>query len=194
MFFVQARKNDNTFNLGQTFARDYPTSISNLESLHKTYFVSDGSIQRGNILGSNLDGPIPTSMPNILIPPIAGSTTARFHTKTRSESLRENLKSTVDRLTHRETGDRNERQKEALSFMRGVMDECTHLANFSNPVDTSLVIIIAARLDAYIPRTSVLSLAELWPGSEVRYIDNGHISAFLFKQGVFRYHSHLIHF
>ena len=77
-------------------------------------------------------------------------------------------------------------QHEALHFMRGVMDECTHLGNFSKPVDTGLVIIIAARSDAYIPRDSVLSLEKLWPGAEVRYIDSGHITAFLFKQNIFR--------
>ena len=77
-------------------------------------------------------------------------------------------------------------QKEALSFMRGVMDECTHLGNFSVPIDTSLVIIVAAKQDAYIPRDNVLSLKKLWPGSEVRYIDSGHIGAFLFNQAHFR--------
>lgn len=36
---------------------------------------------------------------------------------------------------------------EALQFMRGVMDECTHLGNFSIPVDPSLIIIVAAKND-----------------------------------------------
>ncbi|KAK8732323.1 hypothetical protein OTU49_007021 [Cherax quadricarinatus] len=36
---------------------------------------------------------------------------------------------------------------EAVQFMRGVMDECTHLGNFSVPVDPSLVIIVAAEND-----------------------------------------------
>ena len=74
----------------------------------------------------------------------------------------------------------------ALHFMRGVMDECTHLGNYSMPVDTSLIIIVAGKSDAYIPRDNVLSLQELWPGSELRLIDSGHISAFLFNQDVFR--------
>lgn len=34
----------------------------------------------------------------------------------------------------------NWRQREAMQFMRGVMDECTHLSNFSIPYDTSLII------------------------------------------------------
>ncbi|XP_036709250.1 protein ABHD18 isoform X2 [Balaenoptera musculus] len=77
-------------------------------------------------------------------------------------------------------------QKESLIFMKGVMDECTHVANFSVPVDPSLIIVVQAKEDAYIPRTGVRSLQEIWPGCEIRYLDGGHISAYLFKQGLFR--------
>ncbi|KAK5865291.1 hypothetical protein PBY51_016466 [Eleginops maclovinus] len=76
--------------------------------------------------------------------------------------------------------------RESISFMKGVMDECTHMANFSVPVDPSLIIVVQAKEDAYIPRTGVLSLQEIWPGCEVRYMNGGHISAYLFKQSVFR--------
>ncbi|CAL8356821.1 unnamed protein product [Merluccius merluccius] len=77
-------------------------------------------------------------------------------------------------------------QWESLSFMKGVMDECTHMANFSVPVDPSLIIVVQAEEDAYIPRTGVLSLQQIWPGCEVRYLKGGHISAYLFKQNHFR--------
>ncbi|XP_045887065.1 protein ABHD18 [Micropterus dolomieu] len=76
--------------------------------------------------------------------------------------------------------------RESISFMKGVMDECTHMANFSVPVDTSLIIVVQAKEDAYIPRTGVLSLPEIWPGCEVRYLNGGHVSAYLFKQNIFR--------
>ncbi|XP_053179816.1 protein ABHD18 [Scomber japonicus] len=76
--------------------------------------------------------------------------------------------------------------KESISFMKGVMDECTHMANFSVPVDTSLIIVVQAKEDAYVPRAGVRSLQEIWPGCEVRYLNGGHISAYLFKQNVFR--------
>lgn len=75
---------------------------------------------------------------------------------------------------------------EALDFMRGVMDECTHLAHYSIPVDTSLIIILAAKQDAYVIRKDVLSLDKVWPGAEVRYIDSGHVGAFLFHNHLFR--------
>lgn len=75
---------------------------------------------------------------------------------------------------------------EALDFMRGAMDECTHLGNFCTPTDTSLIIIVAAKHDAYVPRGTTLNLQQLWPGSEVRYVNTGHIAAFLTKQHIFR--------
>ncbi|XP_028923074.1 protein ABHD18 [Ornithorhynchus anatinus] len=77
-------------------------------------------------------------------------------------------------------------QTESLLFMKGVMDECTHVANFSVPVDPSLIIVVQAKEDAYIPRAGVRSLQEIWPGCEIRYLEGGHISAYLFKQGLFR--------
>lgn len=75
---------------------------------------------------------------------------------------------------------------EALNFMRGIMDECTHLENFARPVDPDLAVCVAATKDAYVPREGIKSLPEIWPGCEVRYVDCGHVAAFLFSQHVFR--------
>lgn len=75
---------------------------------------------------------------------------------------------------------------EALAFMRGVMDECTHLGNYSIPVDTDLIIIIAALHDAYVIRKDVLSLDRIWPGAQVRYVDSGHVGAFVLHTNQFR--------
>ncbi|XP_072771284.1 protein ABHD18 [Nerophis lumbriciformis] len=88
--------------------------------------------------------------------------------------------------THLVKNSRPSLHRESISFMKGVMDECTHMANFSVPVDTSLIIVLQAREDAYVPRTGVLSLQEIWPGCEVRFLNGGHISAYLFKQSIFR--------
>lgn len=71
--------------------------------------------------------------------------------------------------------------------MRGIMDECTHLKNFEVPVDTELIIAVCARNDAYVPRDGCMSLEKIWPGAEIRYIDAGHVSAYLLHQKVFRY-------
>jgi len=79
------------------------------------------------------------------------------------------------------------REHEALQFMRGIMDECTHLKNFEIPVDTELIIAVCAKNDAYVPRDHCMSLETIWPGAEIRYIDAGHVSAYLLHQKVFRY-------
>lgn len=77
-------------------------------------------------------------------------------------------------------------ERESLQFMRGVMDECTHLKNFSVPFDTELIISICATDDGYIPRADCVSLDEIWPGAEVRYLDAGHVSAYVLHQKMFR--------
>ncbi|XP_012255818.2 protein ABHD18 isoform X2 [Athalia rosae] len=78
------------------------------------------------------------------------------------------------------------REREALQFMRGVMDECTHLGNFEVPVDTDLIIAVCARDDAYIPREGCMGLEQIWPGAEIRFIDAGHVTAYLLHQKLFR--------
>ncbi|XP_064115948.1 protein ABHD18-like isoform X1 [Macrobrachium nipponense] len=75
---------------------------------------------------------------------------------------------------------------EAVQFMRGVMDECTHLGNFSVPVDPSLIIIVAAKKDGYMPRDGIIPLTEIWPGCELRTLQTGHVTAYLFNHQVFR--------
>ncbi|KAG1665454.1 Protein ABHD18 [Nymphon striatum] len=75
---------------------------------------------------------------------------------------------------------------EARNFMRGIMDECTHIGNFSVPVDPSLCTVVAAKSDQYIPRDGLKQITEYWPGAKVKYINCGHIAAFLFNQHAFR--------
>ncbi|XP_014204801.1 protein ABHD18 isoform X2 [Copidosoma floridanum] len=82
--------------------------------------------------------------------------------------------------------DKKWREREALQFMRGVMDECTHLQNFEVPVDTELIIAVCARDDAYVPRDDCVSLDKIWPGAEIRFVDAGHVSAYLLYQKMFR--------
>lgn len=77
-------------------------------------------------------------------------------------------------------------EREALQFMRGMMDECTHLKNFSVPYDTSLITAICATDDAYVPREGCSSLEEIWPGAEVKYVDAGHVTAYVLHQKLIR--------
>lgn len=70
--------------------------------------------------------------------------------------------------------------------MNGIMDECTHLKNYSTPVDASLVIAVCAENDAYVPLKGMSKLNEVWPGAEVRYVKGGHVRAYIQCQRKFR--------
>lgn len=78
------------------------------------------------------------------------------------------------------------KEREAYQFMRGIMDECTHLKNFDVPVDTSLIIAVCAKDDAYVPRETSTPLNEIWPGAEIKMLNAGHVSAYVLYQKTFR--------
>lgn len=66
-------------------------------------------------------------------------------------------------------------------------DECTHLGNFSRPVDPELAFVVTASHDGYVPLIGSIPVTELWRGCTHRNIpDHGHVSAILFKADVFR--------
>jgi len=73
-----------------------------------------------------------------------------------------------------------------LNFMRGLMDECTHLGNYSLPVDPDLVELVVARYDAYQPRRGVKPLHDVLCCRPPREISEGHILAYLLHQHKFR--------
>lgn len=121
-------------------------------------------------------------------------------------------KSSSEKLPPKDQDKKDQQEKqEALQFMCGIMDECTHLKNFSVPVctiryfsrllsliysklfffiifqvDTELIIVVTAKGDGYVPRDGLTDIREVWPGSEVRYLDAGHIGAYFLHQKVFR--------
>lgn len=74
----------------------------------------------------------------------------------------------------------------AVHFMRGIMDECTHLKNFSVPIDTSLIVAVCAQADGYVPREGCSSLEEVWPGATIHYLNAGHVSAYILYRKFFR--------
>lgn len=80
----------------------------------------------------------------------------------------------------------DEVKRDTFHFMRGIMDECTHLANFTPLIDPELAIIINARHDAYVPSEGVMPLTNIWKGASVRYLNRGHVSAILLDNDVFR--------
>ena len=77
--------------------------------------------------------------------------------------------------------------REAVYFMRGIMDECTHLRNYDVPFDPSLIHIVVAENDGYYLREGMAALPDIWPGAKVQYIQGkGHVSSYLTRQNVFR--------
>jgi hypothetical protein len=95
------------------------------------------------------------------------------------EMIRNDLKYT--------TSQKDSLHREAVHFMDSIMNECTHLRNFSKPLDPSLIFIVVAENDAYQPRDGISALPEIWPGANMRYIEGkGHVSSYLLKQDVFR--------
>eukprot|EP01137_Pigoraptor_chileana_P012147 Opistho-2@64176 len=76
--------------------------------------------------------------------------------------------------------------EETVVLMRYLLDEATSLRNFLVPVTTKSTIFVVARHDAYVPPESTERMLQLWPGSELRYVDGGHVSSFFLRQGDFR--------
>ncbi|XP_076823045.1 protein ABHD18-like [Clavelina lepadiformis] len=82
--------------------------------------------------------------------------------------------------------DTERRQQETVKFMKGVMDEITHLGNYSVPVDPSAATFVIAKDDAYFPQSSLTHMSQVWPGCEVREMNSGHVSGFLIHNSAFR--------
>ncbi|XP_053797198.1 protein ABHD18 isoform X3 [Vidua chalybeata] len=179
-----------SFKMGQDFVKNFPDSVDSLadmdmasrifsfESLNDT--VSKESVHSFATNRSAL-----SASSERLLMQDAPKMQCINQTFSTSSTSNKNLSSPQGhRINTRKRSDTL--QRESLMFMKGVMDECTHVANFPVPVDPSLIIVVQAKEDAYIPRTGVRSLQEIWPGCEIRYLDGGHVSAYLFKQGLFR--------
>jgi hypothetical protein len=60
------------------------------------------------------------------------------------------------------------------------------MLNFDTPYDTNLIHAVVAKDDCYVLRDGVNDFQSIWPGCEVEYIDQGHVSAFLLSQDKFR--------
>ena len=62
----------------------------------------------------------------------------------------------------------------------------TNLELFPKPQKTNAAIIVAAKNDSIVPPSSALRLHNTWPGSELRWIRGGHISAYFIHRESFR--------
>ncbi|KAL1261785.1 hypothetical protein QQF64_007050 [Cirrhinus molitorella] len=179
-----------SFRMGQEFVKNAPGSFDRLTDLYLTHDLLDlHSPKRDHQMGLRSTCSQPGTGDH-------ASDSALLMGRRERDGLDQMLSAVSSSRPHLDmlhaknitcgAGQRHSLQRESLCFMKGVMDECTHIANFSVPVDPSLIIIVQAKEDAYVPRTGVRSLQEIWPGCEVRYLNGGHVSAYLFKQGLFR--------
>lgn len=78
-----------------------------------------------------------------------------------------------------------QRQRNTLAFMKGLMDHVTHLANYTPPVDTAACTFVVAKQDGYFPRRGVTPVTDVWTGCQVREIDGGHVNGFLVSHSAF---------
>uniref|UniRef100_A0A452I784 Uncharacterized protein n=1 Tax=Gopherus agassizii TaxID=38772 RepID=A0A452I784_9SAUR len=179
-----------SFKMGQDFVKNSPNSVDSLNNLALTSRMLNLDTT-SKILSTEAIHCLSTSKSTLsasserLLLQDAPKMQCINQTFSTSSSSNKNFTSLQEHLISEERK-RDTLQRESLRFMKGVMDECTHVANFSVPVDPSLIIVVQAKEDAYVPRTGVRSLQDIWPGCEIRYLGGGHVSAYLFKQGLFR--------
>uniref|UniRef100_A0A8D8ZUF8 Protein ABHD18 n=2 Tax=Cacopsylla melanoneura TaxID=428564 RepID=A0A8D8ZUF8_9HEMI len=152
------------YRAGEHFARTYPSSLISM--------------------GENISPPS-TPTPTT---PATPSPNVDLMTSQERHNLLASIHNKLGLLTEWTSGntDLNVKTREGFHFMRGIMNQCTHLANFDTPVDTSLIISVCAKDDGYVPQEGVMDLRDIWPGCEVRYIDGGHVLAFVLHQKDFR--------
>ncbi|XP_051473480.1 protein ABHD18 isoform X2 [Apus apus] len=179
-----------SFKMGQDFVKNFPDSVDSLVDVDMTSRMFNlnstiKTVSKEAVHSFTTNKSTPSASSERLLVHDSPKMQCINQTFSTSSNSNKNLTSPEGyRINKRIKSDTL--QRESLRFMKGVMDECTHVGNFSVPVDPSLIIVVQAKEDAYIPRTGVRSLQEIWPGCEIRYLDGGHVSAYLFKQGLFR--------
>ncbi|XP_034952236.1 protein ABHD18 isoform X5 [Chelonus insularis] len=178
------------FLAGQHFAQHFPASISRMRKLRNDLNDISTTNKDTNILNrANFDISEQSDAAEKAAAKMFPLNLISNRFKPAEPETLEGIHASVDVCllpVEKKNNDVKHREHEALQFMRGIMDECTHLRNFEVPVDTELIIAICAKDDAYVPRDNCMSLEKIWPGAEIRYIDAGHVSAYLLHQKLFR--------
>ncbi|KAL0121675.1 hypothetical protein PUN28_006876 [Cardiocondyla obscurior] len=187
---VKIIDHDDAFLAGQHFAKHYPASLKRVDQLRKSKESNKDNNAMGDKTSTNSIDCHNRNAINVIVEGECKNNQLQYQIaeeKAAAKIFPLNLIS--NRFKPKDPNslkDNKWREHEALQFMRGIMDECTHLKNFELPVDTELIIAVCAKNDAYVPRDHCTSLETIWPGAEIRYIDAGHVSAYLLHQKVFR--------
>jgi pimeloyl-ACP methyl ester carboxylesterase len=72
----------------------------------------------------------------------------------------------------------------ALDLMRRFLD-LTDIRHYPVPVNPRACMLVAAAKDAYIPPESAMIVHRHWPGSGMRWLEGGHVGAFVFHRKAF---------
>jgi esterase/lipase len=70
---------------------------------------------------------------------------------------------------------------EARSYFARCLEPVT-VSRFPPPADPTLAIIVNARHDGFVPAEQAIALHRHWAGSELRWLEGGHVTAALFIQ------------
>lgn len=160
--------NNELFRAGKQFVKDYPngdltlSQQPNIDQTNNSVEMNELSTARDDLIQQQT-----------LLNPKTGETLSRKDLNKLEAEKKEKL---------------NLRRKaDTINFMRGIMDECTHLGNFSRPIDPELAFVVTASRDGYVPQVGSIPLTDLWAGcTHTNIPDHGHVSAILFKGDVFR--------
>lgn len=71
-------------------------------------------------------------------------------------------------------------------MLKQVLETFTDVTRYPVPRRPDACVFVAARDDAYVSVASVEAMHAYYPGSELRMVDGGHVSAFLMHQPRFR--------
>ena len=74
--------------------------------------------------------------------------------------------------------------EDAQGFMAKLLD-IMDIRRYPPPKAPTAAYLVAASNDAYIPPESAAKLHSHWPGSNLRWLESGHVGAFLFHRGAF---------
>ncbi|KZC14353.1 Uncharacterized protein C4orf29 like protein [Dufourea novaeangliae] len=175
---------EDAFLAGQHFAQHFPASMNRVNELKKDSLTATQTVIDNKLHNPSDSRTEDNNLKKQYVEEKAAAKMFPLNLLSNRFKLKDSNALKVPR--HPLFSDYKWREREALQFMCGIMDECTHLKNFEVPVDTELIIAVCAKDDAYVPRDGCMSLEKIWPGAEIRYIDAGHVSAYLLHQKVFR--------
>jgi pimeloyl-ACP methyl ester carboxylesterase len=80
----------------------------------------------------------------------------------------------------------DDRHAAAVALLEAVLEAYTDVTRFPLPRRPEAAVLVAARDDAYVSPASVEELARHLAGSEVRWVEGGHVSSFILHQPAFR--------